>query len=347
MHNSELSKKLGAEWKALSEFDKRPYIEEAKKIREQHMIEYPHYRYRPRRKPKNPFKARMGTVGSAYSLPNLTSPPVSSAEPTAQAIQIIPAQTQPATTQITQHGGIGSASTVLLPRHLLQGVTPILQTTPVYQLPAMSSSPLSPPQLVPIIPNSDGTTFFQQAPAGTVLTMKRTSESSTPTSLPTPTVISTTGSLPLSAHSPSTHSPVTTNPSHEIIKSYSTAQVNNAPFVQSLVPIYSHPSGSVSVLMQPSQHHHISPLRSAESMPELSSTDPQHSPQSTPITPACQYVSYPLWANQGQQVLPMALQFQQSPQPLPLQVSSAGKVTSTTPILLIQPTTSSSSSITS
>lgn len=70
MHNSELSKRLGAEWKALSDAEKRPYIDEAKKIREQHMADHPGYRYRPRRKPKNMFKK----VGPSYgSLPNITA----------------------------------------------------------------------------------------------------------------------------------------------------------------------------------------------------------------------------------------------------------------------------------
>ena len=73
MHNSEMSKKLGAEWKALSDTSKRPYIDEAKRIREAHMAEFPHYRYRPRRKPKNPFKGGRMTVGSAYSLPSLSA----------------------------------------------------------------------------------------------------------------------------------------------------------------------------------------------------------------------------------------------------------------------------------
>ena len=70
LHNSEISKRLGVEWKSLSDEEKRPYIEEAKKIRNDHMVEHPGYRYRPRRKPKAIFRRDAGAY-LRYSLPNI------------------------------------------------------------------------------------------------------------------------------------------------------------------------------------------------------------------------------------------------------------------------------------
>ncbi|XP_027693255.1 sex-determining region Y protein-like [Vombatus ursinus] len=58
MHDSEISKHLGFTWKLLSDNEKQPFVDEAKRLRAKHREQYPDYKYQPRRKsgekfPKN------------------------------------------------------------------------------------------------------------------------------------------------------------------------------------------------------------------------------------------------------------------------------------------------------
>lgn len=50
MHNAEISRRLGKIWKLLSETEKQPYVDESERLRVQHMLQYPDYKYRPRKK---------------------------------------------------------------------------------------------------------------------------------------------------------------------------------------------------------------------------------------------------------------------------------------------------------
>ena len=50
LHNSEISKILGKEWKTLKQDEKMPFIRKSEKLMVKHKIENPDYRYKPRKK---------------------------------------------------------------------------------------------------------------------------------------------------------------------------------------------------------------------------------------------------------------------------------------------------------
>jgi len=52
LHNAEISKQLGARWKRLPDAARQPYVDEADRLRTLHVQQYPDYKYRPRKKPR-------------------------------------------------------------------------------------------------------------------------------------------------------------------------------------------------------------------------------------------------------------------------------------------------------
>lgn len=72
MHNAEISKRLGRRWKTLNDDERQPFIDEAERLRQLHMQEYPDYKYRPRKKsskpsPKLPSPAKKGKKSPSKS----------------------------------------------------------------------------------------------------------------------------------------------------------------------------------------------------------------------------------------------------------------------------------------
>ena len=55
INNAEVSKALGVAWRRLSIQEKKPYVEKAKKLSEEHMLENPNYKYKPKRRKETPF----------------------------------------------------------------------------------------------------------------------------------------------------------------------------------------------------------------------------------------------------------------------------------------------------
>ena len=71
IHNATISKRLGAQWKEMSDMQKIPYIREADRLRQLHLQEYPGYKYQPKKKsPKSSPKPYQMKVNNITRLPN-------------------------------------------------------------------------------------------------------------------------------------------------------------------------------------------------------------------------------------------------------------------------------------
>ena len=64
LHNSQISKILGSEWRKLTEDEKQKFFAQAKLISELHMIEHPDYKYRPKRRPRKKYLKHSSTAVS-------------------------------------------------------------------------------------------------------------------------------------------------------------------------------------------------------------------------------------------------------------------------------------------
>ena len=62
IHNAEISKRMGREWKELGEEEKQPYIREAERLRLLHLQENPGYKYRPKKRLPKPTPPKLAVV---------------------------------------------------------------------------------------------------------------------------------------------------------------------------------------------------------------------------------------------------------------------------------------------
>ena len=66
LHNAQISKLLGEEWKVLSVDQKKPFIEEAKSLMRQHKKDHPDYRYKPRKQKPDKKNNKLKMMNAPY-----------------------------------------------------------------------------------------------------------------------------------------------------------------------------------------------------------------------------------------------------------------------------------------
>ena len=63
-NHAEISKLLGKRWRGLTQAQRNPFIEEAERLRQLHMAEFPDYKYRPRKRARTRKNSDSGGVAS-------------------------------------------------------------------------------------------------------------------------------------------------------------------------------------------------------------------------------------------------------------------------------------------
>ncbi|VDM39601.1 unnamed protein product [Toxocara canis] len=126
MHNSQISKELGIEWRKMNAEQKAPYIQRAKDLRDELMRQHPDYVYRPKRKPRLRQKSpRALSAPAGHNIaPNNAIPTMSGGGPTVTQtgaqVQIQAQAQQAATTQMLLAAAAQQQQSLLLAAYQAQ-----------------------------------------------------------------------------------------------------------------------------------------------------------------------------------------------------------------------------------
>ena len=66
-NHAEISKLLGKRWRGLTQAQRNPFIEEAERLRQLHMAEFPDYKYRPRKRARTRKNSDSGVASKRFS----------------------------------------------------------------------------------------------------------------------------------------------------------------------------------------------------------------------------------------------------------------------------------------
>lgn len=176
MHNAEISKRLGLQWKMLSEAERQPFIEEAERLRVLHVQEYPDYKYRPRKRLTSHSKQKAAAAnkdGVAKAQPSASSPLPPRVSPSEQRLHALTgggvtkqAKSDGYRLQLTIDGNgfLRSGDGTILVENIQESVK--FQLTPPITFPSSPNMPCSPdiPESASLYPDVVGSSGFDVKP---------------------------------------------------------------------------------------------------------------------------------------------------------------------------------------